>query len=155
MRSATSGAIDAELEPGIESDGIEVTGGAVVVVDDSTATDSLVVVVVSFAPLLSHAVAPSARRARRATTPTVRGFSIAGRLMVDPVNHAERRVGPNPRFWTRREQHQRVRSASVGDTRAARMAGYRPAMAPISTAAVRPPTIAIVGMRTPHPWSDA
>jgi hypothetical protein len=89
IRSATSGAIEAELEPGMESEGIEVTGGAVVVVDDSPAAGSLVVVVVSSAPLLSHAVATRARTATIATTTTVRGFSIAGRLVVDPMNQRE------------------------------------------------------------------
>jgi hypothetical protein len=83
---ATSGAIDAELEPGMESEGIEVTGGGVVVVDDSAGTDSLVEVVASSAPLLSHAVATSARTATSAPTQRVRGFSIAGRLMVVPMN---------------------------------------------------------------------
>jgi len=41
-----------------------------------------------------------------------------------------------------------VRSASVGDSRAARRAGNKPAIAPIAIAAPIPPAHAAVGMTT-------
>jgi hypothetical protein len=47
---------------------------------------------------------------------------------------------------------QTVRSASVGDRRAARMAGSSPARAPMTTAAARAPAQAWVGMVTVSPW---
>ena len=43
------------------------------------------------------------------------------------------------------------RSASVGDTRAARIAGYSPAAEPITNAAAIPPISAVAGMITRHP----
>jgi len=44
-----------------------------------------------------------------------------------------------------------VRKASVGESREARMAGYSPAAAPITSAAAMPPNIAAGGMITSHP----
>ncbi len=46
---------------------------------------------------------------------------------------------------------QTVQSASVGDRRAARMAGRRPARAPMATAAARPPAQACGGMTVSSP----
>src|ERR1700728_1380149 len=43
-----------------------------------------------------------------------------------------------------------VLSASVGDTRAVRMAGSRPATAPIKSAAPNPPAQAVVGTTMAH-----
>jgi len=45
-----------------------------------------------------------------------------------------------------RRRHQTVRSASVGDRRAARIAGSSPAIAPIAIAAPRPPAQAETGI---------
>src|SRR5262245_5020210 len=45
-----------------------------------------------------------------------------------------------------------VRRASVGDVRAARTAGYRPATPPMTTARPIPPTIPIHGSATSQPW---
>ena len=48
-----------------------------------------------------------------------------------------------------------VKRAWVGDRRAARMAGSRPARAPMTTAAARPPAQASGGMTTVSPWPRA
>jgi hypothetical protein len=48
-----------------------------------------------------------------------------------------------------------VRSASVGERRAARKAGSRPAIAPITIAAPIPPTHAWTGMTTAQPFAFA
>jgi hypothetical protein len=44
-----------------------------------------------------------------------------------------------------------VRNASVGDSLAARVAGYSPATAPIRKDASAPPTMAAGGRSTSHP----
>ena len=49
---------------------------------------------------------------------------------------------------------QAERSASVGDTRAALIAGYKPAITPMATAAANPPIKATGGMITRHPWAS-
>jgi hypothetical protein len=48
-----------------------------------------------------------------------------------------------------------VRSASVGDNRAALSAGSRPATAPMTSAAPRPPAQATAGITTAQPFVDA
>src|ERR1700683_1674855 len=50
---------------------------------------------------------------------------------------------------------QMLQSASVGDRRAARMAGRSPARAPMSRAAARPPAQAWAGMTAGSPWLRA
>ena len=49
---------------------------------------------------------------------------------------------------------QAERSASVGDTRDALIAGYTPAITPMATAAANPPIKATGGMITRHPWAS-
>ena len=55
--------------------------------------------------------------------------------------------GSAPTRWSSSES-QTVLRASVGDIRAARMAGSSPAIAPITIAAARPPAHAVVGTTT-------
>lgn len=57
-----------------------------------------------------------------------------------------KRTGPNSRVVAHT-----VRRASVGDRRAARKAGISPAIAPIASAAAKPPAPASGGITTPHP----
>jgi hypothetical protein len=79
----------------------------------------------------------------RRSMPSQRTRSARGRLGRDPVPK-ELRLQP-----------QTVRSASVGDSRAARSAGTSPATAPISSAAPNPPAHARVGTTTVQPFAAA
>src|SRR5262249_59992290 len=64
-----------------------------------------------------------------------------------PKTRAKGRVSGSYRATYRiRVACQTVRRASVGDSRAARRAGSRPAIAPVATAAATPPAQAVVGM---------
>jgi hypothetical protein len=61
-------------------------------------------------------------------------------------------AGDPPSFRARAHT---VRSASVGESRAARRAGSKPAIAPIAIAAPMPPAQAVAGMTTAQPFAPA
>ena len=84
------------------------------------------------------------------------GFPVGGCFQVMVLPH-ERfpKTRARGRIWCRYRAPcrthvacQTVRRASVGDSRAARRAGSRPAIAPVATAAATPPAQAVVGTTT-------
>ncbi len=78
-------------------------------------------------------------------------FGRARRIHADGVASAPFRFATRlsgGRSESGQQMRQTVRSACVGERRAARMAGSSPARAPMRTAAARPPAQAVVGLTT-------
>src|SRR5262249_51898467 len=92
------------------------------------------------------------RRDDRRLHPATRAASDAtgalGHRRATPYGRLNRKLPTTSGDYT-------VRSASVGESRAARIAGRRPATAPMMTAAPSPPAHASGGTETDHPRFDA
>jgi len=99
-------------------------------------------------PSLDSNSARAGRRRRRVSSGRGQGRRCArvGGAVYRPCGGFVMGIHRGIRFCSAVPWRYTVQSASVGDMRAARMAGSRPAMAPMSRAAASPPVQARVGM---------
>ena len=103
--------------------------------------------------LPSHLLVPEARAVRRRARPPGReGVIRQAPVLIPPLSDRCPTMRPLPLTG---QSDQMLQRASVGDMRAARRAGTRPATAPINSAAPKPPAHATRGTSMSQPCVEA